>query len=152
MFSLKSKMYRIHNLKKKFNRLSYTGNLINTLQFFDLNKQEIYPHFNTYLMRREPTNIILHTGKLLINMKNDKNDKTKLIVEKDKTYEMEEDHDLLITENNHVISINPDIYFNFIAYEDSMFQLNFKSGNIIKYYTYHQNQKYIYSSSENIVK
>ena len=59
--------YICNNFKNSYGKLSLITNHNNTLQLIKLSKHDIYPHFNNYLMKNSPTNILIHSGKLLVN-------------------------------------------------------------------------------------
>jgi uncharacterized FlgJ-related protein len=70
-------MFRFQNLKQKFGQFSYFGNNVNSFQILNLTKHDIYPHFEKEIMKNAPSNLIINSGKLMINMKKyDKNKKT----------------------------------------------------------------------------
>jgi len=71
-------MFRIQNLKQKFGRFSYFGNYVNSFQILNLTKHDIYPHFEKDIMKNVPSNLIINSGKLMINMK--KYDKIKKLL------------------------------------------------------------------------
>ena len=62
-------MFRFKNLNNKFSGYSnlYT-NAVNTFQFMNLAKHDIYPHFNHAVMRDTPTTLIVNSGKLLVSL------------------------------------------------------------------------------------
>ena len=66
-------MFRFKNLNNKFSKYSslYT-NSVNTFQFINLAKHDIYPHFNHAIMHDAPTTLIVHSGKLLVSLYNAK--------------------------------------------------------------------------------
>lgn len=67
-------MFRFKNLKQQFCRFSYFGNYVNSFQILNLAKHDIYPHFEKEIMKNVPSNLIINSGKLMINMKKfDKN-------------------------------------------------------------------------------
>lgn len=61
-------MYKFTNLSQKYNRLSVSGHFKN-LQLLNLVKDDIYPHFNNYIKNNKQTNILINSGKILINFK-----------------------------------------------------------------------------------
>ena len=147
-------MFRFKNLKQQFGRFSYFGNYVNSFQILNLAKHDIYPHFEKEIMKNVPSNLIINSGKLMINMKKfNKNKKTfnkkTLFAENDILYQTEEDHDLVLTNKKYVLTIAPSIFYSFYSYDDNTnFQLFYKSDDSIKYYTYHNNNKYSVSSIE----
>jgi len=86
------------NLKRKFGQFSYFGNYVNSFQILYLTKHDIYPHFEKHIMKNVPSNLIIKSGKLMINM-NNYNKIKKLLIKKilfpknHILYETEEDHD-----------------------------------------------------------
>ncbi len=60
--------YLFKNLKNSSGKYSHLTNYVNTLQFITLPKHDIYPHYNNFLMKDVQTNIIVHSGKLLLNL------------------------------------------------------------------------------------
>lgn len=147
-------MFRFQNLKQKFGKFSYFGNYINSFQIINLAKHDIYPDFQKEIMKTFRTNLIINSGKLMINMKKyDKNKKTfnkkTLFAENDILYETEEDHDLVLTNQKYVLTLAPNVFYSFYSYDDNTnFQLFYKSDDLIKYYTYERNNKYFISSIE----
>ena len=147
-------MFRFQNLKQKFGKFSYFGNYINSFQIINLAKHDIYPDFQKEIMKTFQTNLIINSGKLMINMKKyDKNKKTfnkkTLFAENDILYETEEDHDLVLTNQKYVLTLAPNVFYSFYSYDDNTnFQLFYKSDDLIKYYTYERNNKYFISSIE----
>jgi len=62
-------MFRFKNLNNKFSRYSNLySNSVNTFQFMNLAKHDIYPHFNHAVMRDTPTTLIVNSGKLLVSL------------------------------------------------------------------------------------
>ena len=146
-------LFRFQNLKQKFHRFSYFGNYVNSFQILNLDKHDIYPHFNKQIMKNVPTNLIVNSGKLIINMnKYDKNKKTfnkkTLFAENHILYETKEESDLILTNQKYVLTIAPNVFYSFYSYHHiTNFQLFYKSDDSIKYYTCHNN-KYSVSSIE----
>ena len=62
-------MFHFQNLKQKFGKFSYFGNYINSFQIINLAKHDIYPDFQKEIMKTFRTNLIINSGKLMINMK-----------------------------------------------------------------------------------
>ena len=138
-------MFRFQNLKQKFGRFSYFGNYVNSFQILNLAKHDIYPHFEKEIMKNVPTNLIINSGRLMINMKKfDKNNKIlkqkSLFAENDILYETEEDHDLILTNQKYILTIAPSVFYSFYSYNNNTnFQLFYKSYDSIRYYTYQTN-------------
>ena len=138
-------MFRFQNLKQKFGRFSYFGNYVNSFQILNLTKHDIYPHFEKNIMKNVPSNLIINSGKLMINMKKyDKNKKTfnkkTLFAENNILYETEKDHDLILTNKKYVLTIAPSVFYSFYSYDNiTNFQLFYKSDYSIKYYTCYNN-------------
>ena len=147
-------MYRYQNLTRSFGKLSHLGNYVNSLQLINLYKHDIYPHFNNKFMQKVSTNIIVHSGKLLIDMEKYDNKTNKfnfhtIFAENELLYETEKDHDIILTDQKYIITIYPGIYYSFYSYDnDTLFQLFYKSDDSIRYYTYQTNNKYSLSSIE----
>lgn len=149
-------MFRFQNLKQKFCRFSYFGNYVNSFQILNLAKHDIYPHFQKLIMKNFPTNLIVHSGKIIINMKkidkrhNVLKQKT-LFAENNILYETDKDNDLVLTNQKYVLTIAPGIFYSFYSYDNNTnFQLFYKSDDSIKYYTYNNN-KYLLSSIEYLI-
>ena len=138
-------MFRFQNLKQKFGRFSYFGNYVNSFQILNLAKHDIYPHFEKDIMKNVPSNLIINSGKLMINMKKfNKNNKIlkqkSLFAENDILYETEEDHDLIFTNQKYILTIAPSVFYSFYSYDNNTnFQLFYKSYDSIRYYTYQTN-------------
>ena len=147
-------MFRFQNLKQKFGRFSYFGNYVNSFQILNLAKHDIYPHFEKESMKNVPTNLIINSGRLMINMKKfDKNNKIlkqkSLFAENDILYETEEDYDLILTNQKYVLTIAPSVFYSFYSYDNNTnFQLFYKSDDSIRYYTYQTNNNYSVSAIE----
>ena len=66
-------MFRFKNLNNKFSGYSNLySSAVNTFQFINLAKHDIYPHFNHAIMRDTPTTLIVNSGKLLVSLYNAK--------------------------------------------------------------------------------
>ena len=148
-------MFHFKNLKQKFSKFSYFGNYVNSFQILNLTKHDIYPHFEKKIMKNVPTNLIVHSGKLMINMKKfDKNNKIikqkSLFAENNILCETEEDNVLILTNKKYILTIEPCVFYSFYSYDNiTNFQLFYKSNNSIKYYTHqNNNNKYFISSIE----
>lgn len=147
-------MFRYQNLKQNFGRFSYFGNYVNSFQIINLTKNDIYPNFEKEIMKNIPTNLIINSGKLMINMKKfDKNykifKKESLFAENNILYKTEQDRDLIITNQKYIITIAPSVFYSFKSCENNTnFQLFYKSDDSIRYYTYQKNNKYSLSSIE----
>ena len=147
-------MFRFQNLKQKFGRFSYFGNYVNSFQILNLTKHDIYPHFEKDIMKNVPSNLIINSGKLMINMKKyDNNLKTfnqkTLFAENNILYETDKENDLVLTNKKYILTIAPNVFYSFYSYDDNTnFQLFYKSDDSIKYYAYHNNNKYSVSSVE----
>ena len=146
-------MYRYQNLTRSFGKLSHLGNYVNSLQLINLYKHDIYPHFNNKFMQKVSTNIIVHSGKLLIDMEkyDNKTNKFKfhtIFAENELLYETEEDHDIILTDQKYIITIYPGIYYSFYSYDnDTLFQLFYKSDGIISEYSKDRKNNYRFSKS-----
>lgn len=147
-------MFRFQNLKQKFGRFSYFGNYVNSFQILNLAKDDIYPHSEKEIMKNVPTNLIVNSGKIIINLKKfDKNSKLlkqrTLFAENDILYRTEQDRDLIITNQKYILTIAPNVFYSFYSYDNNTnFQLFYKSDDSIRYYTYQTNNKYSVSSIE----
>ena len=135
-------MFRIHNLKSTFGRYSYYGNYVNSFQVINLAKHDIYPHYNQELKKNCPTNILVSSGKLLVNVHDAKNNnKISLYAEKNNLSKYGQDSELVLTNKPYVLTIAPSMFYSFYSYDhDTIFQMLFKSDNSIKYYTYRKNK------------
>ena len=147
-------MFCFKNLKQKYNQLNYFGNYVNSFQIINLAKHDIYPHFQKEIMKKVTTNLIIHSGKLMINMKKiDKNNKIikqkLLFAENDILYETDQFNDVILTNHKYILKISPKIFYSFYSYDNNTnFQLFYKSDDSIRYYTYEKNSKYYLSSIE----
>jgi hypothetical protein len=147
-------MFRFQNLKQKFGRFSYFGNYVNSFQILNLAKHDIYPHSEKEIMKNVPTNLIVNSGKIIINLKKfDKNSKLlkqkTLFAENDILYRTEQDHDLIITNQKYILTIAPSVFYSFYSYDNNTnFQLFYKSDDSIRYYTHQTNNNYSVSSIE----
>jgi hypothetical protein len=147
-------MFHFQNLKQKFGRFSYFGNYVNSVQIINLAKHDIFPHFQKYIMKTGRTNLLINSGKLMVNMqKYDNNLKTfnqkTLFAENNILYETDKENDLVLTNKKYILTIAPNVFYSFYSYDDNTnFQLFYKSDDSIRYYTYETNNKYFMSSIE----
>lgn len=147
-------LFRFQNLKQKFGRFSYFGNYVNSFQILNLEKHDIYPHSEKKIIKNVPTNLIINSGKLMINLKKiDKNNKflkqKTLFAENDILYHTEQDLDVILTNQKYILTIAPSVFYSFYSYDNNTdFQLFYKSDDSIRYYTYQTNNKYSVSSIE----
>ena len=146
--------YICKNLKNSACKYSYVSNYTNSLQLITLSKHDIYPHFNNFLMKSVPTNIIVHSGKLLINLikldKLNKENKT-LFCEPSSLCDSNKERDIILTNQKYILTIPPKIFFSFYSYEPATFQLMFKSDNTIQNYIINKNNTIIMSSIEHLI-
>ncbi len=153
-------LFRYQNLKQKFGNFSYFGNFVNSFQILNLAKHEIYPHFNKELMKNVPSNLIINSGKIMINMrKYNKKEKTfnekTLFAENDILYDRDNDCDLILTNQKYVLTIAQNVFYSFYSYDNNTnIQLFYRSNDSndsndsIQYYTSQPNNKYSVSSFE----
>ncbi len=118
-------MYKIHCLKYNF-FTNYNNLNIN------LKKLNYYPSDNNLLIKNIYTYILVNSGKLILELNNSINDKNKILyAEKKKLYETTINKDKLLINNKYVLIINPNIYYSFLAFENSNFtifhKLNFQN-------------------------
>ena len=101
-------MFRFKNLNNKFSGYSNLySNAVNTFQFMNLAKHDIYPHFNHAVMRDTPTTLIVNSGKLLVSLYHAKLRKEISLFAEDNCLSQlnqEEQHDNLESSNNKLIS------------------------------------------------
>lgn len=138
-------MYKFINLSQKYNRLSVSGHFKN-LQLLNLVKDDIYPHFNNYIKNNKQTNILINSGKILINFKkeikkesksNNKSNYTKTlfaeptILCENKNGSMEYtnneyinydytnlyDSVNVLTNRSYILTVFPNVYFSFYSYD-----------------------------------
>ena len=69
MFLILFKMFKYTNLIYKYSNFSYSGHPFNKIQILNIAQNDIYPRFNDYIKNDKPTNIIVNSGKVLINFK-----------------------------------------------------------------------------------
>jgi hypothetical protein len=62
-------MFKYTNLISKYSNFSYSGHPFNKIQILNIAQHDIYPRFNDYIKNDKPTNIIVSSGKVLINFK-----------------------------------------------------------------------------------
>ena len=141
-------MFRFQNIKQKFGRYSLFGDYVNNFQILNLKKHEIFPYFEKEIIKNVPTNLIINSGKLMINMKKfNKNKILKqktLFAEKDILHETEGDDDIILTKQKYVLTIAPNVFYSFYSYDDNTnFQLLYKSDISFRYYIYQKNNKYL---------
>ena len=148
-------MFCFKNIKQKFGQFYHFADYVNSFQILNLAKHEIYPHFEKQIMKNYTTNLIINSGKLLVNMKKfDKNNRILkqkiLFAENNILYETYEDHDLILTNQKYILTISPNVFFSFYSYDNTNFQLFYKSDSSIRYYTYHNNNTYSVSSIQHL--
>lgn len=150
-------MFFFKNVKQTSGVYSYVGNYINSFQLIHMAKHDIYPSFQQEVMTKVPTNLIINSGKLIINMKKYNKSSNKLIqksifAESNILYKIEKDNDIILTNHKYIFIIEPNIFYSFYSYDNNTnFQLFFKSENSIKYYIYNNiNNKYLFSTIEKL--
>lgn len=130
-------MFRFKNLKVKSNEIFSVNTYCNTNQIINLCKHQIYPKYhNNYIMRKELTHMYIHTGKVLLQM-HDYTHKlnSTLFCEKNCLFQsLPNEHDLILTENDYVVTILPGIYYNLYAYDNTYLQFFFKSNGKTQQY------------------
>ncbi len=145
--------YLFKNLKNSSGKYSHLTNYVNTLQFITLPKHDIYPHYNNFLMKDVQTNIIVHSGKLLLNLnkfqKKNKENKA-LFCEPSILFKTEKEHDIILTNQKYILTIPPGILFSFYSYDTAIFQLMFKSNGESKNYIINKNYTYNLSFIEKL--
>ena len=135
-------MYKFTNLSQKYNRLSISGHFKN-LQLLNLVKHDIYPHFNNYIKNNKQTNILINSGKILINFKKEikkesKSNFTKTLFAEptilcenynngsiDYTnneyinYDYTNFYDSVnvLTNRSYILTVFPNVYFSFYSYD-----------------------------------
>lgn len=151
-------MFRFKNLNNKFSGYSnlYT-NAINTFQFINLAKHDIYPHFNHAVMRDTPTTLIINSGKLLVNLYHVKLRKEiSLFAEDNYLSQLNQEEENLASNSDSIIHTNekyalyiyPGIFYSIYSYDNSNFQIMFNSNKIINYYSFNRNNKYFLVGTE----
>lgn len=126
----------------------FTCKYINNIQILNLSKHDIYPHFEKEIMKNVPTNLIINSGKLMINMKKlNKNNKIlkqkTLFAENNILYETDKYNEIILTNKKYFLTITPSVFYSFYSYDNNTnFQLFYKSNDSIPYYTYQINNKY----------
>jgi len=148
-------LYRFKNLAQNFGNISYNGNNINSMQFINLKKHNIFPDFNNLFMKHNPSYLIVNSGKIVINMKKyDKKNKymknVTLFAEDNILYKQFYDKDIILTDKKYIITIFPHVYFSFYSYDNTNFQLYFKSNNRSEEYT-NINNKFFLSKTNKLI-
>ena len=160
-------MFRFKNLNNKFSGYSnlYT-NAVNTFQFINLAKHDIYPHFNHAIMRDTPTTLIVNSGKLLVSLYHAKlrkeislfaednclsqlNQKEQNLIGKNESIVFNCDS-IIHTNEKYALYIYPGIFYSIYSYDNTYFQMMFNSNKTIDYYTFNSNNKYFLASAEHI--
>lgn len=138
-------MFRIQNLKNTFGRYSFYGNYINSFQIIHLAKHDIYPQYNQYLRKNYPTNILVSSGKLLVNIHDSKkNNNISLYAENHNLTKNIKDSEIVLTTKPYILTVAPSMLYSFYSYDhNTIFQMFFKSDDNIKYYTFIKNKCYI---------
>ncbi len=146
--------YSFKNFTKYNGKYSSITNSVNSLQLITLSKHDVFPYNNKFFMKNVPTNIIIHTGKILINL-NKQNQLNKienrvLFCEPFKLFTTDKDNEITLTEEKYILTIPPKIFFSFYSYETAIFQLMFKSNNLIRNYTINRKKNIYISSIEHL--
>lgn len=148
--------YTYQNLKQKFGQFYFFGDRINSIQFMNLAKHNLYPHLESKIMKNVSTNIIINSGKLMIDMKK-LNENRKIVnqkilfAENNILYETDKNNDIVLTNKKYIITILPNIYYSFYSYDSNTnFNLFYMSNNNIKLYTEHNNS-YCITSYERLI-
>jgi hypothetical protein len=138
-------MFRFQNIKSTFGIFSYNANYINSFQIVNLAKHDIYPQYNQHLRKNCPTNILVSSGKLLVNIHDSKkNNKISLYAEKNNLTKCCQDSEFFLTNKPYILTIAPSMLYSFYSYNhDTIFQMFLKSDDNIKYYTFIKNKCYI---------
>ena len=160
-------MFRFKNLNNKFSGYSnlYT-NAVNTFQFINLAKHDIYPHFNHAVMRDTPTTLIVNSGKLLVSLYHAKlckeislfaednclsqlNQKEQNLIGKNESIVFNSDS-IIHTNDKYALYIYPGIFYSIYSYDNSNFQIMFNSNKTVHYYTFNRNNKYFLGKIEHL--
>ena len=130
-------MFRFKNVKVKYNEIFTVNSFSNSNQIINLCKHQIYPKYHdNFIMRKELTHMYIHTGKVLLQM-HDYTHKlnSTLFCEKNCLFQsLPNEPDLIITQNDYIITILPGIYYNLYAYDNTYVQFLFKSNGKIQQY------------------
>lgn len=157
-------MFRFKNLKYTFfGYSSHFGSDINTTQFINLAKNDIYPKYYDYVMRQTLTTLIVHSGKLFISLYDSKKQqKITLFSENNCLGQIIDNNsnipdnktpldDIIFSNKKHALYIYPGIFYSTYSSENTHFQTMFNSDKCINYYTFNNNKnKYFISSIEYI--
>lgn len=131
-------MYKFTNLSQKYNRLHIYGQYFTNLQLLNLAKHDIYPHFSNYTKTNKRTNILINSGKVIINFKKENinsniNEKTNnyiktlyaepnILCENNEEYANNDytnfyDSVNVLTNRSYILTVFPNVYFSFYSYD-----------------------------------
>lgn len=135
-------MYRFLNIKSQYGKFSYYSNYINSFHMINLGKYDSYPSLSEEFKKNVPTNILVSSGKLSVNIHDIKTKKNiYLYAGKNNLIKNDKDGYIFLTNKPYVLTIAPSMLYSFYSCEyDTIFQMFFKSDDNIKYYTYTENQ------------
>ena len=128
-------MYSFQNL---LNTGRYFSNkYINNIEIFNLCKHDSI----SKTARGVPINIMLFSGNLMINFNNkkqyDTSQESTLYAESELLYKSEMDHDIVLTNCKHIITVKPHVNFSLYSLQNNTnFQIFDKSDDYIKYHTF----------------
>lgn len=145
-------MFNFKNLQHIKSNYNLFGTSSNTLQFINLRKNDIFPMQNKAIMKRSPTTLIVLSGKLMINLYDQKKRKEIALFAEDTSLStLSNNYDNIIyTNKKYAITIYPGIFYSFYAYDNTMFQVLYNSDSSVNYYTFSKNNKYFLTDTEYI--
>ena len=145
-------MFYLQRLKHNTKQFACMCNDINSFKILKLPKNDIYPCSKRDTMKSIPTNLIINSGKLFINMKKYNNElkvfkQKTLLGENNKLFDTDIYYDNLLTNDKYILTIQPGVLYSFKSYEENtMIQIFYKSCDYMDYYKYKKDDNYINSA------
>jgi len=124
-------------------------NNVNSFKILKLSKYDIYPCSKRDTMKSIPTNLIINSGKLIINMKKYNNElkmfnQKTLFGENNKLFDTDIYYDNLLANDKYILTIQPGVLYSFKSYEENtIIQIFYKYGDYMDYYKYEKDDNYI---------
>lgn len=144
-------MFNFKNLQHIKQNYNLFGTSSNTLQFINLRKNDIFPMQNKAIMKKTPTTLIVLSGKLVVNLYDQKKRKEiSLFAEDASLSTLYNSDNIIYTNKKYAITIYTGIFYSFYAYDNTLFQLLYNSDSSINHYTFSKNNKYFLTDTEYI--
>ena len=142
-------MFYLQNFKHNTKKFACMCNNVNSFKILKLSKYDIYPCSKRDTMKSIPTNLIINSGKLIINMKKYNNElkmfnQKTLFGENNKLFDTDIYYDNLLANDKYILTIQPGVLYSFKSYEENtIIQIFYKYGDYMDYYKYEKDDNYI---------